>query len=258
MKMEKNMEKNLISETVRLETVADIVRADYRSADVFRQYGINYCCSGQITIKEACSLKNINEEELLGAISQATRNVFLPNSLRVKDWKLDFLVDYLLHVHHAFLSETITALQSGLAQFADGHQKKYPEISAIEIAFGQLAQRMRAHLLHEQDVIFPYLKQMENAWKKREIYGSLFVRTLRKPLVATGEEHKLINRNLEMLRKLTLNYSFPVNACTNYQVLFQKLKALDNDLSQLLFLEQTILYPGAIKLESELLQFKFQ
>ena len=39
--------------------VSEIVRDDYRTADVFKKYGINYCCGGNTTLEEACKLQNL-------------------------------------------------------------------------------------------------------------------------------------------------------------------------------------------------------
>ena len=42
------------------KTISEIVREDYRTADVFKKYGINYCCGGNTTLEEVCKLQNIN------------------------------------------------------------------------------------------------------------------------------------------------------------------------------------------------------
>ena len=41
-------------------TVSEIVRADYRAADVFKKHGINYCCSGQVMLQQACDMRKIS------------------------------------------------------------------------------------------------------------------------------------------------------------------------------------------------------
>src|SRR5207302_7916219 len=81
-------------------TVSDIVRSDYRTADVFKKYGINYCCSGVISLEAACSIRNIDTPLVVAELEEATRSICLPNSLRFADWKVSFLADYIQHVHH--------------------------------------------------------------------------------------------------------------------------------------------------------------
>lgn len=43
-------------------TISEIVNKDYRTADVFKKHGIEYCCGGNMPFFEACSLKGIDEK----------------------------------------------------------------------------------------------------------------------------------------------------------------------------------------------------
>ena len=108
---------------------------------------------------------------------------------------------------------------------------------------------------HEEEVVFPYIKQIDSMLRRKEVYGGLFVKTLRKPLNAiVGSEQKDSTSIIEKIRACTNQYLFPANACTNHQVIFHKLKELDNDLTQHKHLENNILFPKAIAIEKELLQ----
>ena len=55
------------------------------------------------------------------------------------------------------------------------------------------------------------------------------------------------------IRELTNHYSPPAHACISHKVSFLKLKELDNELVQHLFLENEILFPKALQMEKELL-----
>ena len=45
--------------------VADIVTSDYRTADVFNKYGIDYCSDGNQPVSAACQLKGLNFQEVI-------------------------------------------------------------------------------------------------------------------------------------------------------------------------------------------------
>jgi len=110
------------------------------------------------------------------------------------------------------------------------------------------------HLQHEEDVIFPYIKQVAHAYQDKDSLASLLVKTLRKPVARLLEqEHELFLDNLHKFRELTSNYTPPENACTSHRVVLAKLKELDADMGQHVYLETDILFPRIITMEKELL-----
>ncbi|MEI9810622.1 MAG: DUF542 domain-containing protein [Bacteroidota bacterium] len=42
----------------------DIVMADYRTAAVFREFGIGYCCGASWTLEATCLMNNIDPGEI--------------------------------------------------------------------------------------------------------------------------------------------------------------------------------------------------
>src|SRR5829696_5823938 len=235
-------------------TVAQIVRDDYRTADVFKKFGINFCCGGTVPFEEACLLKGLSPSAVEAELEQASRTVHLFNNLPYNDWRLDFLIDYIVNVHHAYLKLALPSLGPALASFVLSHKKQHPNFENILTTFEKLAALLTANTRHEEEVIFPYIKQMEATHRRKEPYGNLFVKTLRKPLRNIEEEAAKISNLLIELRSLTNRYVFPQNACTNHRVLFQKLEELDNDLMQQKHLENNILFQRAMEMEAELLQ----
>ena len=235
--------------------VKDIVLKDYRTADVFKKYGINYCCGGQVSLEEACSQKELELSAIEQELEQASRSIVISNRLKFDNWRVDFLTDYIINVHHAFIKETFPSLQAALVSFVDNHRKKHPELVVLLPFFEELADVVTKQMQYEEEVVFPYIKQIESMLRRKEVYGGLFVKTLRKPLNAiVSSEQEDITSLIEKIRACTNQYVFPADACTNHQVIFHKLQELDNDLTQHKHLENNILFPKAIAIENELLQ----
>ena len=235
-------------------SVADIVKSDYRTAAIFKQHGINYCCGGQVSLVEACAIKGIDYKMLEEKLSNATRNIYINNALQFSNWKIDFLVDYIINVHHAYLEETIPTLKLAMFSFIEGHKKKFPELEKMLSVFTDLTIILLLQNKHEEEIIFPYIKQLENTYRRKEVYGNLFVRTLRKPLNNLEKESDTIRKLLVEIELLANGYIFPANACTTHQVIYHRLKEFHGDLVQHKHLENNILFPKAIGLEKELLQ----
>lgn len=236
-------------------TVSELVRADYRLADVFKKWGINYCCGSHFMLDEVCRLQGLDKTKVESDMRQAQQTVVVSNAVSYADWPVDFLTDYIVHVHHAYIKTVAPQLQQALETFARNHEKKYPYFTDIYGAFKKLAAVLHTHMQQEEDVLFPYLRQVNNAWKGRESYGALFVRTLNKSLSkTTGEAQQQTLTWLTKLRETAHQYRFPPDACTNHQVLYHRLEEWDNDLVRHKHLENNILVPKVMQMEGELLQ----
>ncbi|TMI91152.1 MAG: iron-sulfur cluster repair di-iron protein [Bacteroidetes bacterium] len=237
--------------------VTDIVTHDFRTADVFRKYNIDFCCGGKWPLDIVCQNNNLGVEiivnELQAIVNQSSSNA----AIDFDSWDLDFLTDYILNVHHRYLKKALPEAKEQTRKFLDGHLEKYPELAILEVIINRFMKEIPPHMKQEEEIFFPYIKQIYHAHKHRESYARLLIRTLRKPLEEVMlKEHETTGSNLHHIRKATNNYTPPSNACITHKVTFAKLRELDKDLVQHIHLESNILFPKAIKMEQELLQDK--
>ena len=132
--------------------ISEIVSNDYRTADVFKKFGINYCCSGQISILEACKAKAIEYTIIDEELRNATREIYVSNTTRFSEWRIDFLIDYIINIHHAYLYEALPSLELRLISFMGGHKKKYPELAQIAEVVTDLSKFLLYHNQHEEEI----------------------------------------------------------------------------------------------------------
>lgn len=235
-------------------TVADIVRANYRAADVFRKYDIEYCCGARWPLSTVCLMKGIRETELLEELKKVSRTIQLPVTFPFEKWDIDFLTNYITNVHHIYLAETLPGLEGLLVHFVSEHANKYPYLIILQQSFIRLHAEGLAHIRHEEEVIFPYIRQVAHAYEDKDSLAGQLVRTLRKPIARVlDQEHALFTNKIYQFRELTANYTPPEKACTSHRVVLSKLKELDNDLTQHIYLENEVLFPRIIAMEKELL-----
>jgi regulator of cell morphogenesis and NO signaling len=240
-------------------TVSELVRADYRLADVFKKWGINYCCGGNLPLSEVCRLQDLDIRKVETAMHSAKQTQGLSRALAFDEWPVDFLVEYIINIHHVYIKTTGPKLLQVFETFVKGHEKKYPYLQEVYGLFQRLLASTTEQLKYEEDVLFPYIKQVNNALKRKESYGPIFVRTMHKSMVETTMETTKKEQQqtlflLTSLRDVTKQYQFAKDACTNHQVIYHKLKEYDADLVQHKHLEQNILFPKLLQMENELLQ----
>ncbi|MBL7744563.1 MAG: DUF542 domain-containing protein [Chitinophagaceae bacterium] len=235
--------------------VTDIVTQDYRTSAVFRKYGIEFCCTGRVPLQKACEMNGIDKEVLKKELHDSVRNIQVSNATDFNSWDIDFLIDYIKNIHHSYLQKNLPEITDILERFIEGHQKKYPWLPKLGAGFRNLKKVLLPHLEHEEQVIFPYIKQINHAYNSREPYAALLVRTLRKPVEdMMHKEHEQVRDYLHMSRELTDNYTAPPQTCVTHKVCFRKLQELDNELVQHTHLENNILFPKALAMEKELLR----
>ena len=236
-------------------SVSEIVNADYRTAEIFRKYGIEFCCGGKWPLKTVCELKNLDINTVNSELERSIRTISLPSSLDFEGWNINFLTDYIINVHHSYLKKSLPSTKDQLARFVEGHQHKFPYLRDLLKIFTELSNEVLPHLEQEETIIFPYIRQISRAYHNKESYAALLVRTLRKPVEnVMVHEEEFLNKFLPQIRQLTGHYTPPENACISHKVAFLKLLELDNDLVQHLYLENDILFPRAIAMEKELLE----
>ena len=236
-------------------TVSQLVRADYRLADVFKKWGINYCCGGNLPLDEVCRMQGLDKAKVDSDVQATQQTTTLSRALAFEEWPVDFLVEYVVNIHHMYIKTTGSKLQQTFESFARGHEKKYPYLQEVYGIFKKLLETATGQLQYEEEVLFPYIKQVNNALKRKESYGPLFVRTMHKSMLETtsrAQQQTLLL--LTSLRDATKHYQFPEEACTNHQVIYHKLQEFDADLVQHKHLENNILFPKLVQMESELLQ----
>src|SRR5690349_17229608 len=88
-------------------SVSEIVARDYRTAEVFRRYGIGYCCGGKWPLDVACEIQGVDAVQVKQDLEKVVRTVMVSNQLDYYSWNIDFLIDYIVHMHHQYLEKTL-------------------------------------------------------------------------------------------------------------------------------------------------------
>ena len=141
-----------------------------------------------------------------------------------------------------------------LNDFVEEHLKKFPWLAELLIKYDLLMKQLEPAMKREEEVLFPYIRQIAHAHKDKEPYAVLLIKTLRKPVEESMfNGHEMVTKIISSIRTITNQYNTPANVCANHKVVMAKLKELDNDLMHHLYLEQMVLFPKAITIEKEVL-----
>jgi len=233
------------------ETIGEMVTKDYRKAQVFKSFGIDFCCGGKKTLTEVCTKKGIDTEALQKAM-ELLKEAPATSDHDYNKWNPRFLTDYIINTHHQYVKDNTTFILELANKVASVHGAQHPETIRVADIFAKVASDLTLHLMKEEKVLFPFIKEMSDVQDKAERLSDSAFGAVTNPIQMMESEHEEAGEALQTIRELTNNFTLPAGACNSYTILYKKLDEYENDLHKHVHLENNILFPKAIALEKEL------
>ena len=234
------------------KTVGEMVAEDYRWAEIFKKHGIDFCCGGKKPLTAVCEEKQIEPQQLIENYQNLLQEGGSRPTHNFTEWEADFLADYIVNVHHKYVSENIPLLYEFTQKVARVHGGAHPELMEIARLFEAVAQEMTMHMRKEELILFPYIKRLVAAKKNQQEIAEPPFGTVENPIRMMEEEHDRAGELMKRIRQLSDNFTLPEGACNTYRVTFAKLNEFEEDLHQHVHLENNILFPRAKAMEAEL------
>jgi len=233
------------------ETLGQIAAKDLRKAQVFKKYGLDFCCGGKKTVKEACKEKGLDVTKIEQELQQADK---IPASrpLPYNDWNLGFLADYIVNTHHSYVQKTLPDIRAYAQKVMKVHGDRHPELLSIYQLVEEVNAELMAHMVKEEKVLFPYIKELVAAKNKEQLLHASHFDTVQNPINMMEVEHEVVGKNLAQIRELSDNYTLPGDACASYSLLYRMLDEFEEDLHLHVHLENNILFPKALEVEKQL------
>jgi regulator of cell morphogenesis and NO signaling len=238
--------------TLTEKTVAEIVAEDYRTAEIFKRHGIDFCCGGKKTIDKVCAEKKIDPEKLeheLYLLQVAPVNA----QQNYNDWKLSFLADYIVNIHHKYVNDNLSLISEFAAKVAKVHGQHNIETVEINTLWKAVSDELTVHMKKEELILFPFIKALERymSGELKELPPYHFS-SVENPIRMMEDEHESVGTLMHRIEKTSNNFTPPDHACNTYRVLYAKLKEFQDDLMQHIHLENNILFPKAIVFEKNM------
>ena len=231
------------------ETLGQIAAKDLRKAEVFKKYGLDFCCGGRKTVKEACREKGLDVAKIEQELQDADKNP-VTRPLPYGEWPLDFLADYIVNTHHSYVRKALPELKMYAAKVTQVHSDKHPELQLIQQLIAEINTELLGHMIKEEKVLFPYIKENVKVVNSSESpKAAAHFGTIQNPVRLMEMEHEIAGRIMQEIRQLTNDFTLPHDACATYSLLYRMLEEFESDLHLHIHLENNILFPKAIEME---------
>ena len=216
-------------------TVGEIVAESPTRARVFQSFGIDFCCQGGRTLREACELKGIAPSAVIDQLEASAPSAPAENPALLPQPEL---VGYIVDKHHQYLRTELPRIHAMAERVARVHGGHTPSLVELFHVYNELAEELGNHIEKEERILFPAIIALAA--------GEDVHLPLDGPVTRMLQEHDDAGAALVRIRALTQDFTAPPEACNTYRALFAGLQEREEDLHRHIHLENSVLFPAAL------------
>jgi regulator of cell morphogenesis and NO signaling len=232
-------------------TVGELATENPISIRVFEAWKIDYCCGGRTPLTDACAEVGKTVEEFKAALDAQSAG---PGDAP-RDWSFDTLASMsadIVSMYHEFTRGELLTLEPLAKKVLGVHGDRRPELADVMTLVLALRDDMVPHMLKEEQILFPYVMQLEEAAAGQRATPTPFFGTVKNPVAKMMAEHDRVGELLVSLRAVTEDYSLPESACFSYRELYRRLADFELKTHEHIHIENNLYFPRAIALEDRI------
>jgi len=231
------------------QTVGQLAAEMPTSIRVFETWKIDYCCGGRTLLPEACAAVGRSVDEFVAELERTTT---APDATR--DWRADTLATMssnIVAMYHAYTREELQTIAPIADKVLSVHGERRHELAEVVSLVRELTNDMLPHMLKEEQVLFPYVEQLDEAVAGDRPAPIPFFGTVKNPVRMMMLEHDRVGELLARLRAVTDQYVPPESACFSYRELYRRLAELELRTHEHIHIENNLYFPRAVALEEK-------
>ena len=228
-------------------SVGNIVAEDFAAAKVFKKYGIDFCCHGEVALDVACAAQGLELEEVMQALERQKADN--KGSIPFASWPLDLLMDYILKIHHRGIRSRGPELMELLEKVERVHGEAHPELHELRALVSESLQDLEMHL-HRLHTLSLY--DLYAAFEQGQRMEPMHCGTIANPIRVMKMEHEGEGNRYLHIIELTDHFSVPQDGCASYRLMMQELEAFVDALFEHIHLENNLLFPRFEEIERKI------
>lgn len=231
------------------QTVREIAVENPAALRVFENFGIDYCCGGKRSLQEACESANAPIHQVVQALGELQANEMRPEEQPWTTSSLAELTAYIVDRHHRYIRDRAPQIERLLQKVVERHGGAHPELGRIQKTFRVLSAELSVHMMKEERILFPFLKEMETGTPADRTVALPCFASIELPISRMLADHDDAGVLIANIHELSGGYIVPEDGCPTYRSLYQALEEFERDLHHHIHLENNILFPRAVEME---------
>lgn len=230
----------------------EIAAAHPAAISIFEQFDVDLCAWGEKSLGETCAALRISAdqmEEKLHALA-----VDGGEACTAAHLSLTRLIQVIVREHHRRVRQDLPALARMAVRLASKHPAQSASYGSTARLIQELHADLLSHIEKEEQTLFPCIAAMEQEDDGGYTTGSITSQSVHLPVANMMQEHAEADKRLDELRNRTCDYRPPADACSTQRALYSGLRRFEAGFREHLHLEDDILFPRSIEVESALQQ----
>lgn len=234
------------------DSIREIILKQPGSAKVFHRFDIDLCSQADLSLEAACKEMQLSVDQVLEKLADAEAQEKGGMALDPDSIPLARLIQHIVRIHHHCVRQELPRLSAMASKVAAKRGEGAPELTKVAELIEKLRGEMYAHIEKEEQVLFPYIAQMDQESILTYPPAHACFQSVTHPIYVMEQEHESADRIVAEMIRLTNHFEPPSWACVTHIALFSGLCKFESDLRQHVHLESDVLFPRAIQLETQL------
>lgn len=219
-------------------SLGDLVAANPAAARLLDRLGLDYCCHGERSLRDACQEAGLD----VGDVAALLGDLAVEGDATWTGLDPVELADHIVATHHAYLREELPLLEALAAKVRDVHGERHPELAEVARLVSEVRADLEPHLDAEELELFPAIRTLAEGGAGEVAAAA------RATIERMRGDHDRVGELLATLRRTTGAFAAPADACASYLSLYERLETLEHDTHLHVHKENHALFPAALAL----------
>lgn len=234
------------------QSIREIVASQPSAAKIFHRFDIDMYSQADLSLEGACKELQLSADQVLEKLADAEAQERGGVALDPATLPLGRMVQHIVRVHHHCVRQELPRLAEMARNLEAKQSDRAPELGRVAELIEKLHAEMYAHIQKEEQVLFPFISQMDQESVVAYPPAHSSFRSVAYAIFMMEQEHESADQIVAELIRLTSHFQPPSWACTTHSALFSGLRDFESDLRQHVHLENDVLFPRTIQMETEL------
>ena len=236
---------------MKKKLISEIVDENYVFGEVLHYLGIKFYDYSEKTLEEVCQQSGLDLERVVYLLEAEERVEATQDE--VAGYPIELILEYLRHKHHTFVKYRLPYLASLICNIhSSGDYKQL--IDDLKFIFPDFVIEFIVHLHEEEDNLFAYIINLSKYLKSFEGGFDLYSKLENSLIAKYSLEHEIHTGEMDGIKDLTNNYAYNPKMGLHLKVILNELESFDKELQKHANIEDGILFPMALHLESKVLK----